>query len=676
MSNLEKMSIEEMSIHTIRTLAMDAIQKADSGHPGAPMALAPLAYVLWHRFLRYNPKNPDWFNRDRFILSCGHASMLLYAILYLTGHDLSLEDIQSFRQWGSRTPGHPEYGLTPGVEMTTGPLGQGVMTSLGFAMAEAHLAATFNKEGHEIVDHYTYAFCSDGDLMEGASHEAAAIAGHLGLGKLIWIYDNNHISLEGPTSLSYSDDVARRFEGYHWHVLDIGDKANDLDALSAAIERAQEEKERPSLIILQSHIGYGAPHKQDTFEAHGSPLGAEEVRLAKRSYGWPEDAKFLVPEPALQHMRTAIPRGAFLEEEWKIKFAAYQKTYPELANQFEQALHCELPAGWQQEIPVFKPSDGPLATRLANNKVITGLCSRLPWIVGGSADLAPSTKTLLKGTGYFAKGAYANRNIAWGVREHAMCAATSGMVLHGGLSAFAATFFVFTDYMRPAIRLAALMELPVIYIMTHDSIGLGEDGPTHQPIEQLAALRAMPGLCILRPADANEVSYAWHVALARRKGPVMLVLSRQNLPIVDRSKVAGAEGVLKGAYVLSPETEGHLHAILIATGSEVPVVLAAQEELAAEGIHTRVVSMPSWELFREQPQSYRDEVLPPGVKPRLAVEAGSPQGWREWVGDCGDVIGITRFGASATDKENFKHFGFTADNVIAKVKALLVSLSG
>jgi transketolase len=672
MSDLETMSTEELTIATIRTLAMDAIQKANSGHPGAPMALAPLAYVLWRRILRFNPQNPDWFDRDRIILSCGHASMLLYAMLYLTGYDLSLDDIKNFRQWDSKTPGHPEHRLTAGVETTTGPLGQGLMNSVGMAMAEAHLAATFNREGCGIVDHYTYALCSDGDLMEGASHEAASLAGHFGLGKLIWIYDNNYVSLEGPTNLTYSDEVRRRFEGYHWHVQDIGDRANDRAALARAIRKARAEKERPSLVMVRSHIGYGAPHKQDTYEAHGSPLGEEEVRLAKKSYGWPEDAKLLVPERALTHMRKAVGRGKKLEAEWQEKYAAYKKAFPDLARKLDEALSGDLPAGWDQNIPVFKTSDGPMATRIASSKIVNAISARVPSLIGGSGDLAPSTKTLLKDTGYFLKGAHANRNIAWGVREHNMCAATSGIVLHGGLRAFAASFFVFTDYARPAIRLAALMELPVIYVMTHDSVGLGEDGPTHQPIEQLAALRAMPNLCIIRPADANEVSYAWRAALMRKKGPTMLVLSRQDLPIIDRSKLSGAEGVLKGAYVLSPEVGASLQAVLIASGSEVPLILAAQEQLAAEGICARVVSMPSWDLFREQPQTYRDKILPPSATARLAVEAGVPLGWREWVGDAGDVIAITRFGASAPYKEIFKHFGFTVENVVARTKQLVI----
>jgi transketolase len=671
MDKTDSMSIEDLTIATIRTLAIDAVQKANSGHPGAPMGLAPLAYLMWRRILRFNPRNPAWFDRDRFILSCGHASMLLYAMLYLTGYDLSLEDIQQFRQWGSKTPGHPEYGLTPGVETTTGPLGQGLMNSVGMAMAEAHLAATYNRDGHRIVDHFTYAFCGDGDLMEGASHEAASLAGHLGLGKLIWLYDNNYVSLEGPTGLSYSDNVARRFQGYRWHVQNVGDRANDLVALEDAIAQARAEQGRPSIIIVQSHIGFGAPHKQDTCEAHGSPLGVEEVRLAKKCYGWPEDALFMIPDRALSHMREAVDRGRKWEEEWNEKFDAYRKAFPDLARRFEEALRGDLPGGWDKDLPIFKPSDGPMATRVASNKILNAFSHQVPWLIGGSGDLAPSTKTLMKGTGYFAKDNLHNRNIAWGVREHTMCAASSGIVLHGGLRAYAASFFVFTDYARPAIRLAAMMKLPVIYVMTHDSIAVGEDGPTHQPIEQLASLRAMPHLCVIRPGDANETAFAWRVALGREKGPTVLVLSRQDFPIVDRSRLAGAEGVLRGAYVLAREQGVKPRAVLIASGSEVSLVLAAWARLSEEGIDARVVSMPSWELFREQPQSYRDEVLPPRIKARLAVEAGVPFGWSEWVGADGDVIGITGFGASAPYQISFQHLGFTIENVVARTKKLL-----
>lgn len=671
MSDLNKMSIDELCINTIRTLAMDAVQKANSGHPGTPMALAPLAYVLWTKFLRYNPRNPNWFNRDRFILSNGHASMLLYAMLYLTGYDLSLDEIKNFRQWDSKTPGHPEYGLTPGVETTTGPLGQGFMNGVGMALAEAHLGAVYNKNEYNIVDHYTYAFCSDGDLMEGASHEAAAIAGHLGLGKLIYVYDDNHISIEGHTEITYSDDVARRFEGYHWHVQDIGEKARDLEALSQAITNAQNEKDKPSLIIVRSHIAYGAPNKQDTPEAHGSPLGDEEVEKTKEFYGWPKDEKFLVPEKALNHMRQAVNRGENWESEWNAKYSDYKKNHGELAQQFENALKGSLPGDWDSEIPNFKPDDGPMATRKASGAVINAFAEKVPWVVGGSADLAPSTDTLMKKSDYIAKGKYHNRNIAYGVREHGMCGISNGLMVHGGLRPFAATFFIFTDYGRPSIRLASLMEIPVIYVMTHDSIGLGEDGPTHQPIEHLASLRAMPHMCVIRPADANEVSYAWRAALMRKEGPTMLVLTRQKLPIFDRNKLAGAEGVLRGAYIISKEQGENPDMILIASGSEVQLILEAQKELLKEGINARCVSMPSWELFEAQSENYRNEILLPNVTARLAVEAGSPLGWSKWVGEKGDTIGITKYGSSAPYKENFKHYGFTVENIISKTKKLI-----
>ncbi len=667
--------IESLSINTIRTLSMDAVQQANSGHPGTPMALAPLAYVLWHRVLQYNPKNPAWFDRDRFVLSIGHASMLQYAILHLTGYDLSLDDLKNFRQWGSRTPGHPEYGHTPGIETTTGPLGQGIMNSVGMAMAEAHLAAVFNRPEHNIIDHATYVFCGDGDLMEGASHEAASLAGHLGLGKLICVFDNNHITIEGSTSLSCSDDAARRFEGYGWHVLDLGDEANDLDALTAAFQAARAEADRPTLIIVRSHIGFGSPHRQDTSSAHGEPLGEEEIRLTKKFYGWPEEGKFLVPEEVRTHLGTAVERGREMEECWNSRFAAYRQEYPDLAERLLAALSGELPAGWDADIPVFAPEKGPIATRAASGTVLNAVAAMVPWLVGGSADLSPSTKTLIAGSGYLAKGSYGERNIAWGIREHAMCACASGMALHGGVRPFGATFFVFTDYARPAIRLAALMGLPVIYVMTHDSIGVGEDGPTHQPVEHLASLRAMPNLSIIRPADANETAYAWRAAMERTAGPTMLVLTRQNLPIVDRSAFGGAPGVLKGAYILAREKKAIPDIILIATGSEVPLIQEAQKALLADGIDARVVSMPSWEMFREQPVAYRDEVLPPEVTARLAVEAGSFFGWREWVGDRGGIIALDHFGASAPAGELFKHFGFTVENVVSKAREL-VGLGG
>ena len=663
--------LDLLCINTIRTLSMDAVQKAKSGHPGTPMALAPLAYVVWTQFLRHNPRNPKWLNRDRFVLSCGHASMLLYAMLHLTGYELSREEIINFRQWGSKTPGHPEHGLTPGVETTTGPLGQGIMNAVGMAMAEAHLATVFNREGHDIVDHHVYTFCSDGDLMEGASHEAASLAGHLGLGKLICIYDDNRITIEGDTNLTFSEDVGKRFEAYQWHVQDIGDKANDLDAFADACSKAKKEESRPSLIIVRTHIGYGSPNRQDSAKAHGEPLGEDEVKLTKKAYGWPEDETFLVPEEALVHMSRAVERGEKLEAEWSERFSAFKEAYPELAVEFQQALNSTLPSGWDDNIPNFTSDDGPMATRVASGKVLTSFSDKIPWLLGGSADLAPSTKTLIGDSTYFSKENYLKRNIAWGVREHAMVACCSGMALHGGIRPYAATFFIFTDYARPAIRLSALMELPVIYVMTHDSIAVGEDGPTHQPIEHLASLRAMPDLHIIRPADGNEVAFAWRAAMERTEGPTMLVLTRQGLPIFDRNKMTSAAELYKGAYVLSREKSGAADIILMASGSEVSLIVEAQETLAKEGIDARVVSMPCWELFLKQPQEYHDEVIPPEVRARLAVEAGVPLGWHQWVGDGGDIIGINKFGASAPASENFKQYGFTVENVVQRAKKLI-----
>jgi len=663
--------IDRLCIDTIRTLAMDAVQKANSGHPGTPMALAPLAYVLWTRFLRFNPRNPGWFDRDRFILSNGHASMLQYAILHLCGYDLTLDDLKNFRQWGSRTPGHPEYGHTPGVETTTGPLGQGFMNGVGMAMAEAHLAAVFNRDGHEIVNHRTWVFCGDGDLMEGASHEAASIAGHLGLGKLICVFDDNRITIEGSTSLSCSDDTARRFEGYGWDVQDLGDRANDLKALADAFAAARDEMERPSLIIVRTHIGYGAPHRQDTREAHGEPLGEEEIRLTKRFYGWPEDEKFLVPPQVAAHMEKAVARGMELEREWLARLDAYRRAFPELAARFGEALSGRLPEGWDAGIPVFMPDKGGMATRSASGKVLNAIAARVPWLIGGSADLSPSTKTLIDGSGYLERGSLGERNIAWGIREHAMAACSSGLALHGGVRPFAATFFIFTDYARPAMRLAALMGLPTVYVMTHDSIGVGEDGPTHQPVEHLASFRAMPNMLVIRPADANETVFAWRAAMERRDGPTILVLTRQNLPVLDRDGLGDAEGTLKGAYILAREQADRLDVILMATGSEVHLALAARDALVSEGISARVVSMPSWELFRLQPPDYRDLVLPPAVKTRLAIEAGSSLGWREWVGDRGGVIAVDSFGASAPAGEIFRRYGFTVDNVVARAKEII-----
>jgi transketolase len=663
--------IEPLCVDTIRTLAMDAVQRADSGHPGTPMALAPLAFALWDRVLRYDPREPDWFDRDRFILSNGHASMLQYAVLHLTGYDLSLEDLKAFRQWGSATPGHPEVERTPGVETTTGPLGQGIMNSVGMAIAERHLAAVFNRPDHPIVDHHTYAFCSDGDMMEGASHEAASLAGHLGLGKLVWVYDDNHITIEGDTSLAFSDDVPARFRAYGWHVQDLGEQANDVDALTDALMAARDERDRPSLVVVRSHIAWGAPDKQDTPEAHGSPLGEDEVRATKRFYGWPEDAEFLVPDRVREHMGRAVERGRVLREAWQRRLEAYRVAHPELAARFDAALEGVLPRDWDEDLPDFRVDDGPMATRAASGETLRSFAERVPWLMGGSADLAGSTKTLLDVSGDFEESTPAGRNMHWGVREHVMAAACSGMALHGGVRPYAASFFVFTDYARPAIRLAALMGLPTVYVMTHDSIGLGEDGPTHQPVEHLASLRAMPGIRVIRPADATEVAEAWRVAMERTDGPTMLVLTRQKVPVLDRDALASAEGLRRGGYVLAEEEGEEPDVVLLATGSEVAIALDARDELANRDVDARVVSLPCWTLFRDQPRSYRDGVVPPGVRARVAVEAASPFGWCEWVGDQGSVVGVDRFGASAPWKENYRHYGLTPEHVANRAQEVV-----
>ncbi len=662
-------SLDQLCIDTVRTLSMDAVQRANSGHPGTPMALAPLAWLVFTRHLRHNPANPHWIDRDRFVLSNGHASMLLYSVLYLSGYDLSLEDIKQFRQWDSRTPGHPEFGVTPGVEVTTGPLGQGVGNAVGFALAEAHLAAVFNKDGHRPVDHRTYFFSSDGDMMEGASHEAAALAGHLRLGKLIGFYDDNHITIEGDTALALSENVCGRYEAYGWHVQYVGD-GNDIDALDAAIRAAQEETDRPSMIVVRTHIAYGSPNKVDTAEAHGSPLGDEEVKLTKQALGWPSLEPFFVPEDALTEWRKCRERGAELEAEWRRRYDAFASARPQDAKELERRIRGELPDGWDADVPTFPPGK-PVATRNASEKVINAIAPRLPELMGGAADLAPSTKTLMKGDGDFEAGNYAARNMHFGVREHGMGSVLNGMALHGGIIPYGASFLIFSDYMRPPIRLAALMERQVIYVYTHDSIGLGEDGPTHQPIEMLATLRAIPHLTLLRPADANETAEAWRVAIRHRDGPVVIALSRQNLSVVDRAKYAAASGVERGAYVLSEARGGRPQVILLASGSEVEIVLAAQEKLAARQVAARVVSVPSLEIFARQPASYRDEVLPPAVRRRLAVEAAHPMPWYRWVGDQGDVIGLTRFGASAPYERIYKELGLTADNVVARVEQLL-----
>jgi transketolase len=654
--------LDELSINTIRILSADAVQKANSGHPGLPMGAATMAYVLWTRHLRHSPTDTKLPNRDRFILSAGHGSMLLYSMLYLTGYPLTLDDIKQFRQLGSKTPGHPEYGVTLGVETTTGPLGQGFGNGVGFAMAAKHLAAVYNRPGHELVDYHIYGIVSDGDLMEGLSHEAASLAGHLGLGNLIYLYDDNLVTLDGPAELSLNDDPVSRFEGYHWHVQKID--GMDADAVDAAIREAQAVTDRPSLIVCRTHIGYGSPHFQDTSKAHGSPLGEDEVRLVKQRFGWNPDEHFFVPDAVLEHMHGAVERGRQLEGEWQRKFAAYRQAHPDLAVQWERVQSGELPDGWDAEIPVFKPSDGEMATRAAQGKVLNAVAKQLPELFGGSADLSGSTETDIKDQGVFSAGNYAGRNIYFGVREHAMAASVNGMVLNGGVRAFGGTFLAFYDYMRPSVRLAALMKAPSIFIYTHDSIGLGEDGPTHQPIEQLAGLRSVPNLTDIRPADANETAEAWKVALRGKDGPFALVFTRQKLPILDQEKYARASGLQKGAYVLAEAEGGRPDVIIMATGSEVRLALGAREQLAAEGIKARVVSFPSWELFKRQPQSYRDEVLPLDLKARVSVEAASPLGWREWVGDAGIIIGLDRFGESAPGEEVMKELGFTVEHVV------------
>ena len=662
-------SLDQLCIDTIRALSMDAVQRANSGHPGTPMALAPLVWLLFTRHLRHNPANPAWTNRDRFVLSAGHASMLLYSALHLSGYDLSLDDLKQFRQWDSRTPGHLEYGVTPGVEVTTGPLGQGVGNAVGFAIAEAHLAAVFDTGDHRPVDHRTWFIASDGDMMEGASHEAASLAGHLRLGKLIGFYDDNHITIEGDTSLAFSEDVGARYEAYGWHVQHVAD-GNDLDALDAAIRAAEAETGRPSLIVVRTHIAYGSPNKVDTAEAHGTPLGEEEVRLTKQALGWPSLEPFFVPEDALAEWRKCRERGAALESESRQHYQAFAAARPKEAKELERRLRGELPGGWDADLPVFPPGK-PVATRNASEKVINAIAPRLPELMGGAADLAPSTKTLMKQDVDFEAGNHAGRNMHFGVREHGMGAVLNGMTLHGGILPYGASFLIFSDYMRPPIRLAALMERQVIYVFTHDSIGLGEDGPTHQPIEMLATLRAIPHLTLLRPADANETAEAWRVAIGHRQGPVAIALSRQNLGVVDRSRYGGASGVARGAYILSEAPGGRPEVILLASGSEVEIVLAAQEKLAAREVAARVVSVPSLELFARQPESYRDEVLPPDVRRRLAVEAAHPMPWYRWVGDQGEVIGLTRFGASAPYERIYRELGLTPDAVVARVERLL-----
>jgi len=662
--------LENLVINTIRTLSMDAVQKANSGHPGTPMALAPVAFYIYDNLLKFNPQNPDWPNRDRFVLSAGHASMLLYSILHVMGYEVSLDDIKNFRQLNSNTAGHPEYGLTPGVEMTTGPLGQGAATSVGMAIAEKWLKTYFNRSGHEIIDYNIFAIVSDGCIMEGVASEAASLAGHLGLNNLIWIYDNNNITIEGKTELTFSEDVAARFEAYNWRIEHIDD-ANSLLALWAYIQNAMDETDKPSLVVLDSHIAYGAPNKQDTADAHGAPLGEDEIRATKENYGWDPDKKFFVPQEVKEYTQKMIEKGKKLEGDWQQKFNEYKRVYPKLAQQFTRIQNRELPKDWQSALPSFPADEKGLATRQSNGKVLNTIAEKIPWLIGGSADLMPSTKTKIEKSTSFNKENYHGRNFHFGIREHAMGAIVNGMTL-SKLRAYGATFFVFSDYMRPAIRLAAMMKQPSIFIFSHDSIGLGEDGPTHQPIEHLTSLRAMPNLEVIRPADANELSVLWKYIMEIKDHPVALITSRQAIPTLDRSKYAPAEGALKGAYILG-DSDGTPDLILMGTGSEVQICLEAYEKLSQEGIKVRVVSMPCWTLFDNQSDEYRESVLPGSVKARVAVEAGVDLGWHKYVGreNEGAIIGINRFGASAPYKELYQEYGLTVDNVVKSVKKLI-----
>jgi transketolase len=676
--------LDQQCIDTLRFLSVDMVQKANSGHPGLPLGAAPMAYTLWTKQLKHHPANPHWPDRDRFVLSAGHGSALLYSLLHVTGYALSLDDLKQFRQWGSKAPGHPEYGHTPGVEVTTGPLGQGLANAVGMAIGEAHLAARYNRNGHPVIDHRTWAIVSDGDLMEGVASEAASLAGHLKLGKLVCLYDDNYVTLAAGTDITFSEDRARRFEAYGWQIIHVAD-GNDVDAISAALEAARADTMRPSLILVRTHIGFGSP-EQDSFKAHGSPLGVEDTKKTKQNLGWPLEPAFLLPEPALAHFREALDRGAKAEAEWNGRLDAYAKAFPDLAKELLGRLRGELPAGWDADIPVFPADAKGIATRVAGGKVMNALAPKLPALFGGSADLDSSTHTNLKGLGDFNPAAtpgqdtqgsdsagwnYAGRNLHFGVREHAMGAISNGLAVHGGFLPYGSTFLIFSDYMRPAIRLAALMGVHVVHVFTHDSIALGEDGPTHQPVEQLASLRAIPNLTVIRPGDANETAVAWKVAVESTRHPVLLALTRQDVPTLDRTRYASADGVRRGAYVLSDAKDGKPSLILIASGSEVGLILAAADQLQAKGIAVRCVSMPSWELFDAQPQSYRDEVLPPPVTARLAVELGVAQGWSRYIGERGDMLGIDRFGASAPAEVLLREYGFSVDNVVRRASALL-----
>ncbi len=665
------MKLDDLCINTIRVLSAECVEKANSGHPGMPMGAAPMAYVLWTEFLKHNPHHPAWFNRDRFVLSAGHGSMLLYSLLHLTGYDLPLSELLNFRQWESKTPGHPEYGLTPGAETTTGPLGQGFANGVGMAIAERFLAATFNRPGFEIINHFTYAVVSDGDLMEGISHEAASLAGHLGLGKLIYLYDDNHISIEGSTDLAFiTEKRTARFEAYGWHVQQVED-GNDLDAIEKAIVSAQKETQKPSLIAVRTHIGYGSPNKQDRASAHGEPLGKEELKLTKQKLGWPLEPEFYVPDEALKVFRAAVEQGKTEEARWISLLEGYRKAFPDPAKEMDRWMKGDLPEGWEKDIPGFPADPKGSATRAASGSVLNALSKRIRNLLGGSADLAPSNQTLIKDEGDFQAGHFGQRNLRFGVREHGMGGILNGMALHGGLIPYGGTFLIFSDYMRPAIRLAALMDLKVIYVFTHDSIGLGEDGPTHQPVEQLAALRAIPNLTVIRPCDAAETAEAWRFGLSHKSGPVALVLTRQGVPVLDRSVFAPADGLQRGAYILADSPKGKPDLLLVASGSEVHIAIEAAAKLAQKGISSRLVSMPSWELFDKQPDSYQRDVLSREIKPRIAIEAGRTQGWWRYVGEKGDVVGLDHFGASAPYKVLYEKFGITVDRVVEKALKLL-----
>jgi len=663
-------SLDQLCVDTIRTLAIDAVQKADSGHPGLPLGAAPMAYVLWQRHLRHNPKDPQWPDRDRFVLSAGHGCMLLYCLLHLTGYDLTLDDLKQFRRWGSRTPGHPEFRVTPGVEATTGPLGQGTANAIGMAIAERCLAHRFNRPGHEIVNHRTFALVSDGDLMEGISGEASSLAGHLGLSKLLYLYDDNNVTLDGPTSMAFTEDVAKRYEAYGWNVLRVRDGNTDLEEIDRAIVAAMAETRRPSIILIHTTLGYGSPHKAGTSAAHGSPLGKEEVALTKKALGWEWTEPFYEPPEALAHFRAAVESGRKAQDDWKRRFDAWAKESPDLAREWRQAWDRALPSGWDSDLPSWKAGDKE-ATRVAGGAALNAIAAKVPYLIGGDADLSESTKTTIKNGGDFDASTGSGRNLHFGVREHAMAGIGNGMSYHGGVRPFVATFFNFSDYMRPSVRLSAISELPTIFVWTHDSIGLGEDGPTHEPIEQLMSLRAMPGFTVIRPGDANETVEAWKVTMEHKEGPVGLVLSRQKLPVQDREKLGASGGVRQGAYVLAEASKTPAKLILIASGSEVFLAVDAREKLEAEGIPTRVVSMPSWALFDRQPLEYRESVIPPGVRARLAIEAGASLGWKRYVGDGGDSVSLDRYGASAPGEVALRELGFSVENVVRRAKALL-----